>query len=527
MPVERRSNAGWDEVNWQQRCKNLMNMPTNMPTGRRIAVPQRFSPLGPADQLSAIAWQITAVILSGFWSLSGKAAEPAPQTLVPTIVSVWILQEPANSDRSNPTPVGGLSDLFLTRQRTLPGNPAAATGPRELWAITDRGPNATSDSSSGKRRTLLMPRFTPAMVRIGNGDAWLGSTSQASTTHTPPTIQPLIVPVTSIVPLTTHDGQPLSGRPNGIGKDEPILDAASLEPVATDPNGIDPEGLVVLSNGTRWIAEEYRPSLLEVSSAGCLVGRFVPQGEAIKGAGAPVHEVFPRAYASRRDNRGFEAMALSMDESRLFVMLQSPLENPRPKSAAKTGNVRLLVFDTALRRPVAEYLYRLGDPSHRNYLTRGAPPKDGKLPAMSAIDSETLIVVEQADDGLARLYQISLARATNTLGHTSPLEKQSLEEVRDLQREGIVPVSKTLIADLEPLIPAMAEHIAGSATGEKADTPKLEGIVILNERQIAIINDNDFAASKRPIVPAGAQSRNCLWLIDLPRPLAVQVSPVE
>lgn len=63
------------------------------------------------------------------------------------------------------------------------------------------------------------------------------------------------------------------------------------------------------SDGTFWLAEEYRPSLLRAAANGRVDARYVPRGDALSGADTDVHDVLPAVYAARRDNRGFEALA--------------------------------------------------------------------------------------------------------------------------------------------------------------------------------------------------------------------------
>ena len=387
--------------------------------------------------------------------------------------------------------LGGMSDLCAA--------PVAAPAPLRFWAVTDRGPNGTVKTSAGKRRTLLAPDFVPTIValdveRDGSG-------------------RPRSIAVAGTTPLAGRTGRPLSGRPNGIGNDEPILDAAGEQAVATDPNGIDSEGLIRLRDGSFWMAEEYRPSLLEVSAEGRVARRYVPRGHALPEADMEVVDVLPAAYGSRRDNRGFEALAVSPDESRLWALVQSPLDHPRPKAAKATGNVRLLAFDLRTKRPAAEHLYRLGDPADPNYLTKGAPPADGKLCAMAAVGPDALLVLEQSEEGIARLYHCSLTGASDTLGRAA--DAPPLEEVADLAAAGIVPVTKRLVADLAPLRPRMIADVYRDAVPDPATAElKLEGMAVVGPRQIAIVNDNDFG-----VHTAGPPPRSCLWIIELPSPV--------
>lgn len=382
------------------------------------------------------------------------------------------------------TAFGGLSDL----------TPAAGRRGR-FWMTTDRGPNGTADVAGTKRRTLLDPAFVPTLIEIDFADDGSRNTR-----------------VIRSIPLAGRSGRPLSGRPNGVGRDEPIFDAVRGTPLPPDPDGVDTEGVVQMPDGTFWMAEEYRPSLLRVSATGRVLERFVPEGTRLDGADCDVHDKLPAAYSKRRDNRGFESIASSPDGKRLFAMLQSPLDNGKAKQVGKAGNVRLLVFDPAAGKPAAEHVYRLGDPADSDFLTKGAAPADGKICALAAIDAETLLVIEQDDAGLARLYRAGLDDATDTLGWKPRGSGDTLEETRDLRAAGIRPIVKTLVADLEALVPRMRRDVYGDAAASNGLPLKVEGMAILGPDRIALVNDNDFGVHVKP----GSECRSCLWVIRLP-----------
>jgi hypothetical protein len=385
---------------------------------------------------------------------------------------------------------GGASDLAV-----------APDGSGRLWAVTDRGPNGTAKVGARKLRTLLDPGFVPAIVAF---DLRAESASGGPA-----------VAVGRRIELAGRSGTPLSGRPNGVGRDEPIVDAATGSPVAGDPNGVDTEGLVQMADGSFWMVEEYRPSLLHVSAEGRVLARFVPAGTRLAGADCDVCHVLPAAYAARRDNRGFESIAVSPDGTRLWAMLQSPLENGHAKHIKKAGNVRLLAFDPVAGRPLAEHVYRVGDPTAPEYLTAGAAPDDAKICALAAIDADSLLVIESDDGGGAVLYRIDLTRATDTLTRPAEKDGRTLDEIRDLVAAGIVPVAKTLVADLAPLVPGMRRDVYGDG-GATGDAPlKLEGMAIVGPDRVALVNDNDFGVHVRP----GARCDTCVWVLRLPQPL--------
>ena len=390
--------------------------------------------------------------------------------------------------------LGGLSDL----------SPARSRGPDHWWAITDRGPNGTVERAGVKFRTLLVPEFTPSLVLLQGGGRGAAEINE--------------IAVKRVVPLAGLAGKPLTGLPTGGPGHLPVLSADGSAELPRDPDGVDTEGVVELPDGTLWIAEEYGPSLLKVDPDGRAIERHVPAGAADTAATVFHRETLPASYALRRDNRGFEALAASPDGSRLWVLLQSPLDNPGPKAAKKTGNVRLLGFDPAAGKPVAEHVYRLGDPTDPDYLAKGAPPDDGKLCAMAMLADGDLLVLEQDDAGLARLYAVSPSGATDTLtwqpssGGSQPMDG-TLEEIRDLPKAGIVPVGKRLVADLGTLREAMTAQADG---GRPLHGPlKLEGLAVVDDRHVLLANDDDFGVQGKK----GGRRRSFLWFVELDRPL--------
>ena len=394
--------------------------------------------------------------------------------------------------------LGGLSDLSAARGRGEQ-SAARASGPAFWWAITDRGPNGTIERDGEKLRTLLEPTFTPSLVLLRSDPA-----AEAPTT----------IAVERVLPLSAGSGKPLTGLPTGGPGHLPVLSADGSAELASDPDGVDTEAVVELPDGTLWIAEEYGPSLLKVGADGRVSERHVPIGSGPSAAAVPHRETIPAVYSKRQDNRGFEAMAAAPDGSRLWVLLQSPLENPGKKAAKKTGNVRLLGVDPAAGRPVAEHVYRLGDPTDPDYLSKGAPPDDGKLCAMAMRGDDTLVVLEQVGDDVCRLYEASLTHATDTLAR--PADAEPLEGVADLDAAGIVPLEKRLLADLAPLRETFAADVHGRDSGRDAPIVKLEGLVLVDDRHVLLVNDNDFAIDTAADADPAA---TCLWLVRLPRPL--------
>jgi len=406
----------------------------------------------------------------------GVAASPPRVDLVAVVVDA------ALGDTAG-CRVGGLSDLAVVGR--------TGRDRISLAAITDRGPNGTADVGGASRRTLLAPGFAPAVVTFDLDLALRGGTVHA----------------TAVNSLAGVSGRPVNGRPNGVGRDEPMLEADGRTPLAPSPDGVDPEGLVPCGDGF-WACEEYRPSLLRIGADGRIRERHVPAGTTLAAADTDVIADLPAALADRRDNRGFEALAISPDATRVYALLQSPLEHPREGAAAASGNVRLLVADAATGRPVAAHVYRLGDPSDPAYLRRGCPPADGKLCAMASVGDGVLVVLEQGDGGLVRLYRVDLAGATDVLARPD-----AVEPILDLPAAGLEPVGKRLVADLGPRLTSMRRDVLGP---DPKGSIKLEGMVIVDAGRLLLVNDDDFGVGARA---GGPPPRTCFWLVTLTEPL--------
>ena len=203
-------------------------------------------------------------------------AEPLPEAGGCRIQAVGFLPQAVLCEASGTGSVdvllGGLSDLLVE---------SAEAGTVRFRAITDRGPNGKISTPQGKQRTLLNPAFAPTVVTFEIGEA--DATDPVVTTPGG-TAARLSLSLVEMMPLAGRSGVPLSGRPNGIGNDEPILDAAGSLVLPADPNGFDTEGLVLLPDGSFWISEEYRPSLAWMSAEGQVQGRLTPAGQKLSGA---------------------------------------------------------------------------------------------------------------------------------------------------------------------------------------------------------------------------------------------------
>jgi hypothetical protein len=326
---------------------------------------------------------------------------------------------------------------------------------------TDRGPNPEPvdvDDDGVNERPFALPDFQPVIVRLAVDPA-AGA-----------------VEIVEQIGLKRADGTPLTGLPNLAGEsgmayadEEPVdLQGAPLE---LDPLGADLEGIVRAEDGTYWMVDEYRPAIYHFTEDGALAARYVPEGSNREETGMAVgEEAFPAIYAQRRANRGFEAVALR--DGILYAFIQSPIDNPdggKDNSSKAATLVRILAFDTTAKAAVGEYFYRL-DGEGVDKIGDAVVMPDGKFLVMERND---------ATGAAARklVYHIDIDAATNFLGYELPLGAE-LQSDAGLAALGITPAGKTLVVDL------------GAIGYDTVDKP--EGLALIDENTLAVINDNDF-----------------------------------
>ncbi len=343
--------------------------------------------------------------------------------------------------------VGGFSDLYHDPR----------DGADVFWTVPDRGP--VLDDPTGL--VYSAPEFNPALVKL------VAAPSGAA--------------ILQQIPILTSGGRPVTGLPNGPGGDPPPRgrDGALL---SFDPNGLDPEGIVRVPDGTFWLAEEHGPSLVHLGRDGRVLERWLPRGRALSGADYPVAEVLPAALARREPDRGLESLAATGEGRFLYAMMEGPLVpadadgEPRP--------IRLLQVDTLLAQAVGEWVYLPEAPA-------GDPPAErAKVSALSFVSSGTLLAVETAATG-ARVYRLDLEGATNVLGATfdaatgTPLDAL---DTRGLAGARITPVTKSLVLDLARL-----------------NLGRIEGLAIVDADTIAVATDDGFGVSApRTLLPLDA-----------------------
>ncbi|MDN3397813.1 esterase-like activity of phytase family protein [Psychrobacter sp. APC 3426] len=380
------------------------------------------------------------------------------------------------------------------------GSDAAAhpTNANQFYVLADRGPNADFEGIAGKGKQFLVPDYTPriglfelqddgSITRIK--EILLKDSSGKPITGLP---NPKALGGTNEVPYDV-DGQPMTVNPN-LPFDE------VSNPIRTDINGLDPEGLAVLTDGSFWISDEYGPHLVHYDADGVEIARINPfasdERNNVVIDGKQI--LLPPEFTKRRANRGMEALSITPDQTTLVGIMESSMDNP-DKSGRISSLVRIVTINLDSGH-IAQYLYRLDKAQH---VTSG----------IVALNSYEFYVIEhdrkfplQDSSAQKLIYKINIVDATNieTIASTDIIKQddtvgltidgQTLEQLiaesednwQVFESISIKPVKKSLVVDVLAAL----------------DYPhdKLEGLWLRQDGSLGLLNDDDFALTDSTII---------------------------
>jgi hypothetical protein len=308
--------------------------------------------------------------------------------------------------------------------------------PNVFYLLTDRGPNVAGTIAN----SIIIGKsdFTPAIgkFRLKDGKLVLEQT----------------------IELKNAAGTKLNGLPNpvGAGATGEVPYDLNGNLIAPSADGIDSEGLVLASDGSFWISDEYGPHIVHVDATGRTLERINPFGTGTGG------RTIPLVFAKRRANRGMEGLTVTPDGKTLVGIMQSPMYNPTKAAVANSLVLRVLTFDIATGT-TKQYAYLM-----ENISLTGCSE-------ILAVDATTFMTIER--DGLfggnatnpatfKKIFKFSLNGATDisdaTNGANGKLSGgKTVEELNDLAGltgAGIKPVTKTLVLDMLKDLPSVYPH---------------------------------------------------------------------
>ncbi|MEV8511019.1 esterase-like activity of phytase family protein [Dactylosporangium sp. NPDC051484] len=235
----------------------------------------------------------------------------------------------------------------------------------------------------------------------------------------------------------------------------------------TDPNGYVPwaltrkdrvltgadfdiESIQRVNDGSYWIGDEFGPYLLHFDRA----GRLLQAPISLPGVRAPEN---PEGNPNLNSSKGFEGMALSPDGRTLYPMLEGTV------AGDPAGSLRFNEFDLATQRYTGKiYTYQMEDPGY-------------SIGDAIAVDADRFLIIER-DQGQ---------------GATAKFKRIYLADKRDRNRDG--KMDKTLVADLMNI--ADPRHLGGTSGVFTFPFQTIEDVVILDDRTLGVVNDNNFPFS--------------------------------
>jgi hypothetical protein len=215
----------------------------------------------------------------------------------------------------------------------------------------------------------------------------------------------------------------------------------------------DVESIVKANDGTYWIGDEFGPYLLHFDRAGRLMSAPV----ALPGVTAPETAARTGATANLGGSKGFEGLAESPDGRYLYALLEGSV------TGDTVGDLRLNEFDTRTGAYTGKrHTYRLG-------------AANLAIGDAIAIDRNRFLIIER-DGGQ---------------GATAVIKRLYVADTRDRDRDGLL--DKTLLVDLMNV--ANPRRAGGFGTTFTFPFQTIEDVVILDEKTVAVLNDNNFPFS--------------------------------
>ncbi|MGE5701204.1 MAG: esterase-like activity of phytase family protein, partial [Clostridia bacterium] len=215
----------------------------------------------------------------------------------------------------------------------------------------------------------------------------------------------------------------------------------------------------------------------------------------------PVEDVLPAVYSKRNMNRGFEGVTITPDGKWMFAAVQSPLANPDAKTAKASRVLRIIKIDLKTGEPAAEFAYLANDAKK----FKGVEQYDIVISDLHAINEHTLLVDERDKNAgeaaqVKKIYRLDLKKATNVLKKYDDANAgKTLEQMTDadLRKAKVKLPVKRQIIDL---------------TAYDYPFEKMEGLTMVDDKTVAIVNDNDFGIDNTTQTGTPTQ----FWLFELP-----------
>lgn len=380
----------------------------------------------------------------------------------------------------------------------------------QVYLMSDRGPNV--DGAVSGTKNFPVKAFQP---RIGK----FKMNSDGSMT------------LLATIGMKTAAGVAYSGLPLPTGSTgftgetafEINADGSVGTTAISDINGIDPEGLVALPDGTFWISDEYGPFLIRLAANGTEMERITTASTAPR--------KLPAVLASRIPNRGMEGLTLSPDGTRLIGVMQNALMNGQTESQAKKSPILRIVDITLADFSTKEYIVLLDESS-----TTSSPNTKNRVSEIVAVSATQFLIIERADayPGAKNIYKIDISAATDvhdptdaTTGKLYP--SLSIEALTKnlttsaaktaINTAGITEATKTLVVDLD-------QYLGGAYPHDKVEGLALRGstLWVANDDDFGVTDNGAGGLKQKTVTGTAGASHGGVGLADFNQVVAIDLS---
>lgn len=325
----------------------------------------------------------------------------------------------------------------------------------EFYIVTDRGPNVSLENLSNiaeEQHVMFFPfpNYSQKIIRVQLVDSALR--------------------VLDVNPIMNFDKNPIHGLPVQRnlteGKEQAWIDFKGTQ-AEMYPWSLDVEGITLGNDNDIWITDEYRTAIVQLNKSDFSMRNIYTPEDNIEGDNV---KKINSEFLNRQPNRGFEAIALT-PSGKIVAMLQSPIHDPLISDSIKTRLIRILELDPKTGKTrIFGYEADIND--------------DAKIGDMTAINEHEFLVIEHGKDATgktAHIYKIDLEYATDIsqVHFNMGTSFEALLNNSKAQYRGMILAQKTHVLDL-------------IKAGFNPEFGKPEGLTIIDESRLAVINDNDF-----------------------------------
>lgn len=286
---------------------------------------------------------------------------------------------------------------------------------------------------------------------------------------------------------------------------------------------LDSEALVLKNDGSGYIGDEYGANIYYFNSDKQIVSVITPPAalRPINSSGDLDFNSTSGTTTGRRNNQGFEGVALSPDGTKLFAMLQSAtVQDTNGTNQQTRTNTRVLVYDVSGEAtpdaPASEYVIQL--PSYRTTGNGAAANATAAQSEIIALDDHRLLVLSRDANGQGAsaanqtvtktvlLVDFSIGNPTNIAGTASDAQGGTITSTPGVLSPSITPLSWAEAVNMLNTTQLTKFNInldTGGAVDKLTLGEKWEGMSLVsandpdapNDYFLFLANDNDFLTS--------------------------------